>query len=67
MNETVKRYAIDGDEHGCQTEREHPEGYWMKAADVDAMLAMQGKRIQELERFKSYVHRCVEEHGNYKP
>ena len=33
------------------------------AADVEAVEA----RVKELERFKQYVHQCVEEHGSYKP
>ena len=33
---------------------------------LDALAAKEA-RIGELERFKQYVHRCVEEHGSYKP
>ena len=45
-------------------ERKEFEGeLWVRNADVKAVEA----RVKELERFKQYVHQCVEEHGSYKP
>ena len=44
----------------------HNANYHPGQALLDALAAKEA-RIGELERFKQYVHRCVEEHGSYKP